>query len=177
TQCYTGQHCSILTIQHSTIQHSTIQDKTAQHSTIQDNTAQHSTIQDNTDKTAQHSTIQDNTAQHSTRQDNTAQHSTRQDNTAQHIKSFMKMIMTSVKLFLKKMLKYNVNDLELYLFTIFRACFMSKSVNVGDGRGATLALTLLHVGGSEGLGTVTGGLACVGETLHCPLLLAQPTLR
>lgn len=61
------------------------------------------------------------------------------------------------------------------------ACMLAHvsvlTVSVSDGRGATLALTLLHVGGSEAFGTVTGGLACIGETLHCPHLLAQPTLR
>lgn len=51
------------------------------------------------------------------------------------------------------------------------------TVTVGDGHGVTLALTLLHGSGSEALGTLTGGLARVGETLHSPHLLAQPTLR
>lgn len=50
------------------------------------------------------------------------------------------------------------------------------TITVQDGRGVTLALTLLHGGGSEGLSTLVRRLPGVGQTLDCPHLLSQTTL-
>lgn len=50
------------------------------------------------------------------------------------------------------------------------------TVTVRDGRGVTLALTLLHGGGSEGLSTLVRRLPSVGQTLDRPHLLSQTTL-
>lgn len=51
------------------------------------------------------------------------------------------------------------------------------TVAVGDGRGVTLALALLHGGWPEGLCTLIGWLTRVRQTLHRPHLLAQAALR
>lgn len=50
------------------------------------------------------------------------------------------------------------------------------TVTVRDGRGVTLALTLLHGGGSEGLSALVRRLPGVGQTLDRPHLLSQTTL-
>lgn len=54
--------------------------------------------------------------------------------------------------------------------------FPHLTVAVGDGGGVTLALTLLHGGGSEGLCALIRRLPGVGQTLHRPHLLAQAAL-
>lgn len=50
------------------------------------------------------------------------------------------------------------------------------TVSISNGRGITLALTLLHGAGSEGLWTLVRGLSSVRQTLHCPHLLAEAAL-
>lgn len=51
------------------------------------------------------------------------------------------------------------------------------TVAIGDRGGVTLALTLLHGGGSEGLRAVVRRLPGVRQTLHRPHLLAEAALR
>lgn len=55
--------------------------------------------------------------------------------------------------------------------------FGSLTVTVGDWSGVTLALTLLHGGGSEGLWTLIWRLSSVRQTLHCSHLLPQAAMR
>lgn len=55
-------------------------------------------------------------------------------------------------------------------------CWCFLTVTVGDGRGVTLALTLLHGGWSEGLCAVVRRLPGVRQTLHRPHLLTQAAL-
>lgn len=55
-------------------------------------------------------------------------------------------------------------------------CGGHLTVTVGNGRGVTLALTLLHHGRPEGLRTLVRWLPGVGQTLNRPHLLSQATL-
>lgn len=50
------------------------------------------------------------------------------------------------------------------------------TVTIRDGRSVTLALTLLHGGGSEGLCALMRRLSGVGQTLDRPHLLPQAAL-
>lgn len=55
--------------------------------------------------------------------------------------------------------------------------FHHLTVAIGYRGGITLALTLLHGGGSEGLCALVRQLPGVRQTLHRPHLLAQAALR
>lgn len=50
------------------------------------------------------------------------------------------------------------------------------TIAVGNGRGVTLALTLLHHGRPEGVQALVRRLPGVGQTLDCPHLLSQAAL-
>ena len=65
---------------------------------------------------------------------------------------------------------------RVYVFVCVCVC-NGLTVADEDGRGGiTLALTLLHGGGPDGVGAVGRHLARVGQTLDGPHLLAQATL-